>query len=355
MQLESIDAESLYNALQARKIWPSGGPPVLFDVRPADAYATRHLRAAHGVSLADGELLGAPPPESYADKPVCVYAEEEASALGEHPIVLALQTQSNASRILLLTEPFSAFDARFPFLSARADSRSASKRPPSYPSCIIRDLLYLGDLEDAAALPRLRETLNIRHCITALADPPESLKASVAESRATHTWCNVRDVAQADIKEHFERAYDAIEKARTSGTAVLVHCSRGVSRSARQNRTLPYTHFGHTSHSIVPPYLSGSVCFPDSTSSLVIAYLMRKRGLTADEARALVVTQRPIVLPNEGKSLTPFFSRHFFPARCHTPHMPHPIFVLEITPTLFVNFQGSGDAYRSMPRNSPGR
>ena len=66
MQLESIDAESLYNALQARKIWPSGGPPVLFDVRPADAYATRHLRAAHGVSLADGELLGAPPPESFA-------------------------------------------------------------------------------------------------------------------------------------------------------------------------------------------------------------------------------------------------------------------------------------------------
>lgn len=265
MEVESIDAEALFNELQARKNWPSGGPPVLFDLRPAVAYATRHARGAHSVSLtADGEIMA--PAKSWWDKPVCVYAEEEADGIGDHPVVLALQKDGQARRILALSEPYSAFDHSFPFLSAKGDSRSAAKRPPSYPSSILRNLLYLGDLEDAAALPRLRETINVRHCVTALADPPNSLKASVAESKAEHTWCNVRDVEQADIKEHFERAYDVIEKARAAGTAVLVHCSRGVSRSA----------------------------------SLVIAYLMRKEQQSAEEARAFVTARRPIVLPNDG-------------------------------------------------------
>lgn len=140
------------------------------------------------------------------------------------------------------------------------------KRPPAYPSCIIPGLLYLGDLEDAAALPRLREHLNIRHAVTALADPPQSLKASVAEAKVDHTWCNVRDVEGGDIKEHFDKAIGAIERGSAKGHAVFVHCSRGVSRSA----------------------------------SLCIAYLMKARKMSAADARELVVGRRAIVLPNDG-------------------------------------------------------
>uniref|UniRef100_A0A7S0NYT0 protein-tyrosine-phosphatase n=2 Tax=Calcidiscus leptoporus TaxID=127549 RepID=A0A7S0NYT0_9EUKA len=167
---------------------------------------------------------------------------------------------------MVLTASFASFFAEFPFLCAKGDSRSAMKRLPAYPSCIVPGLLYLGDLEDAAALPRLREHLNIKHAVTALADPPESLKASVSEARVRHVWCNVRDVEGADIKEHFEKAHEAIERARAAGEAVFVHCSRGVSRSA----------------------------------SLVIAYLMRRDGLSAEDARALVTSRRPVVLPNDG-------------------------------------------------------
>ena len=81
-----------------------------------------------------------------------------------------------------------------------------------------------------ASLPRLREHLNVTRCVTALAELTPSLKEGVAESRVKHTWCNVRDVEQADIKEHFAAAHEAIEAARADGAAVLVHCSRGVSR-----------------------------------------------------------------------------------------------------------------------------
>jgi hypothetical protein len=39
-----------------------------------------------------------------------------------------------------------------------------------------------------------------------------------------HTWCNVRDVEGADIKEHFGTVYELVEAARANGTAVFVHC-----------------------------------------------------------------------------------------------------------------------------------
>ena len=57
---------------------------------------------------------------------------------------------------------------------------------------MVPGLLYLGDLSDAAALPRLREQLNIQAAVTALAELTPSLKAAVKESGVEHTWCNVR-------------------------------------------------------------------------------------------------------------------------------------------------------------------
>ena len=162
-------------------------------------------------------------------------------------------------------EPFDAFERAYPFLCARETSSKASKRQ-LFPSCILPGLLYLGDLTDAAALPRLREQLNIRACVTALAELPPSLKASVAEAKVEHTWCNVRDVEEADIKAHFATAIAKIDAAKQSGRAIFVHCSRGVSRSA----------------------------------SLCIAYLMKTEGWSAKRARQVVEERRPIILPNDG-------------------------------------------------------
>ena len=153
----------------------------------------------------------------------------------------------------------------FPYLCARESSSKATKRP-ACPSCIVPNLLYLGDLSDAAALPRLKEQQNITTCVTALAELTPSLKAAVSESGVKHIWCNVRDVEEANIKEHFGTAYDAIERSREKGEAIFVHCSRGVSRSA----------------------------------SLCIAYLMRKEGWDVVKARSFVEKCRPIILPNEG-------------------------------------------------------
>ena len=261
-----LDSDGLFNEMQARKNWPSGGPPAVFDLRHADAYAKQHVRGAFHATVSpdDGELTVAGGSGWY-DKAVCVY-DETAESLEDHPVVVKLLADARARRVYFLTETYEAFHTRYPFLCARGSSSSAMKRPPAYPSCIIPGLLYLGDLEDAAALPRLREHLNIRHAVTALADPPQSLKASVAEAKVDHTWCNVRDVEGGDIKEHFDKAIGAIERGSAKGHAVFVHCSRGVSRSA----------------------------------SLCIAYLMKARKMSAADARELVVGRRAIVLPNDG-------------------------------------------------------
>ena len=257
-----IDCGELFNLMQAHRSggWPSGGPPTIFDVR-RDSIRKHVIRGSHAVGS-----LSTAPPKSWWDKHVVVVDGDACADLSSHPVVKALQEDGQARSLSLLSEPFAAFREACPFLCARADSHSASKRPHSYPSCIVPGLLYLGDLSDAASLPRLREHLNVTRCVTALAELTPSLKEGVAESRVKHTWCNVRDVEQADIKEHFAAAHAAIEAARADGAAVLVHCSRGVSRSA----------------------------------SLCIAYLMKREGWAAAKALEHVRARRPIVLPNEG-------------------------------------------------------
>ena len=53
-----------------------------------------------------------------------------------------------------------------------------------------------------------------------------------------HTWCNVRDVEGADIKEHFGTVYELVEAARANGTAVFAHCSPTLTLTLTLNPTL---------------------------------------------------------------------------------------------------------------------
>ena len=330
MKVTPVTSEELFNLLQHQKNWPSGGPPVVFDLRPAEAYAARHMRGAHHASVsADGSIVA--PAKSWWDRIVCVY-DEEPSGLEDHPVSQTLLREGLARELLVLSEPYDAFQSAFKYLCARGDSKSAMKRP-LYPSCVIPGLLYLGDLADAAALPRLREHLNVTHTVTALAELTPSLKASVAESRVKHTWCNVRDVEEADIKEHFEKAYDVIERARAEGSAVFVHCSRGVSRSAslciaylmrreggrcsppRHAACLPSCRALRVVCSTRPSAPCSSVTHPtgevmvwqswlDHTAALLAEPLPLTAhplsGWDAKHARSHVESRRPIILPNEG-------------------------------------------------------
>ena len=249
-----LSALELFNALQHQSNWPSGGAPVVLDCR---ASSKRIIRGSHRVRL-DGdsvEVVGAS--RSWRGRDVCL-VDESPDGLVDHPVARALLKSGECRELFVLSDSFDAFYDRFRCLCAKESSSKASKRQPM-PSCILPNLLYLGDLADAAALPRLREQLNIQTCLTALAELPPSLKAAVAESGVSHTWCNVRDVEEANIKEHFAKAHEMIEAARKAGTAIFIHCSRGVSRSA----------------------------------SLCIAYLMKAEKMEAQRAREVPCAAEP--------------------------------------------------------------
>lgn len=77
---------------------------------------------------------------------------------------------------------------------------------------------------------------------------------------------NLRDSENARIKHHFQATSDFIEEARQSGGRVLVHCWRGISRSA----------------------------------TALIAYLITSHGMTRDDALTLVKSVRSVVEPNKG-------------------------------------------------------
>jgi predicted protein tyrosine phosphatase len=122
--------------------------------------------------------------------------------------------------------------------------------------------LYLGDAQDAVNHDALRQK-GICFILNATkeVDTPEA-----EEEGFQYLKLDLEDHADEPIAEHFERAFAFIELARRRSAAVLVHCRRGISRSA----------------------------------TLVIAYVMRYSRKTFEEAFDFVKQRREIINPNLG-------------------------------------------------------
>jgi protein-tyrosine phosphatase len=76
----------------------------------------------------------------------------------------------------------------------------------------------------------------------------------------------IQDVAECEIHDHFEEAFEFINKAREEQSVIFIHCQVGKSRSA----------------------------------TIVIAYLMKFHGYALDDAFTFVKKLRKLVLPNLG-------------------------------------------------------
>ncbi|KAH3758635.1 leucine-rich repeat protein [Pelomyxa schiedti] len=98
-----------------------------------------------------------------------------------------------------------------------------------------------------------------------------------------------KDQMETDLLEHFQTCHKFIDEARDSGTAVLVHCAAGVSRSA----------------------------------TIVTSYVMYKNNIGYEAALEILRKKRPAVSPNPGfiKQLQQFEST-ILPTLNHTPKNP---------------------------------
>ena len=124
----------------------------------------------------------------------------------------------------------------------------------------IADLLYLGGKE-LSGNQGMMQSMNITHIINTCVEAPCHFPTAFK-----YLECHLKDSADEIIRPRFEEAFAFIDDAANAGSATLVHCSVGMSRSA----------------------------------TLVIAYIMQKEKKRLAEAIAEVKEHRPVSAPNVG-------------------------------------------------------
>jgi predicted protein tyrosine phosphatase len=148
--------------------------------------------------------------------------------------------------------------------------------------------IYIGDVDAAKDLGTLHK-LNIRAVLTVAPDAGVSYSKKDVDM---HEVINADDEDHYNIAQHFDQSFDFINRARKRFN-VLVHCMAGVSRS----------------------------------TTLVIAYLMRKYRWRTDQAYQTVKSKRRLTCPNLGfcKQLKEFERQLGLVDRAPSPApAPHP-------------------------------
>eukprot|EP00998_Keelungia_sp_KM082_P007356 NODE_3556_length_878_cov_54.745672_g3534_i0.p1 GENE.NODE_3556_length_878_cov_54.745672_g3534_i0~~NODE_3556_length_878_cov_54.745672_g3534_i0.p1 ORF type:complete len:206 (+),score=2.63 NODE_3556_length_878_cov_54.745672_g3534_i0:120-737(+) len=143
-----------------------------------------------------------------------------------------------------------AVDAGDPFTPATAE----------FATEIVPQHLFLGTSSDAENVPLLRAN-NITYILNTAKECQLSLPSEFRILQFP-----LEDNSDAPIATYFDQAFNFIEEARHAGVGVLVHCRRGISRSA----------------------------------AITIAYLMRRDGFRFDLAFEFVKRKREVINPNLG-------------------------------------------------------
>ncbi|KAL8128757.1 hypothetical protein V2J09_017912 [Rumex salicifolius] len=126
--------------------------------------------------------------------------------------------------------------------------------------CQIEEGLFLGSAAAGLNMVELKK-LNITHILTMAASLPPAYP-----DEFTYKVVRVVDTEDTNLAQYFDECFDFIDEAKRMGGGVLVHCFVGRSRSV----------------------------------TIVVAYLMKKHGMTLIEAHQHVRSKRPKAAPNSG-------------------------------------------------------
>ncbi|XP_006457669.1 hypothetical protein AGABI2DRAFT_80093 [Agaricus bisporus var. bisporus H97] len=132
--------------------------------------------------------------------------------------------------------------------------------PSSVPGFQNSGALYIGSFAAVQDKHMLHEN-RITHLVQVLDAP--WLPASEKEGFSTHN-IRIDDAVTVDIRPHLEAACNYIDTTLRSGRNCLVHCQQGISRSA----------------------------------AVILAYLIRNRGMTFESAHAYLKRKRACIKPN---------------------------------------------------------
>jgi protein-tyrosine phosphatase len=249
-----------------------------FDIRDQESFDECHLRIAIHVPTNEGKIT--------SDLLKRITGERELSRLRRYCLIIAycsphmeefLQFKSfldslKCKEIHILSD-FDSFLSNYYFLC----SNFRPIRVKEFPNEVIPKTLYLGTQVHAQCRESL-EILQVTHILNVTRGP------SILFPGLKYCRVYIEDSESEKISFFFQKAYEFIENAfienvEGAKNVVLVHCAKGVSRSA----------------------------------TIVIMFLMRSTGMTFDEALAFVKRHRSIVEPNEGfvRELKDFEARHY--------------------------------------------
>ncbi|KAL3505863.1 hypothetical protein ACH5RR_031245 [Cinchona calisaya] len=126
--------------------------------------------------------------------------------------------------------------------------------------CKIEEGLYLGSL-GAAHHKHALESLNITHILTVANSLPPAYP-----NEFVYKIVDIPDREDINVSQYFDECFEFIDEAKSKGGGVLVHCFVGRSRSV----------------------------------TVVLAYLMKKNGMSLSQALEHVRSKRPVASPNSG-------------------------------------------------------
>ena len=248
-----------------------------FDIRNQEDFNQCHLRFAYHVPTNQGPVT----PEMLKQ----ITGEKELSRLRRYCLIIAYSSNhyqeflefkslidSLKCKEIYVLSDFEAFLSSYFFLC----SNFRVTKVKEYPNEIIPKTLYLGT-QIHAQCRELLEILQVTHVLNVTRGP------SICFPGIQYCKVTIEDSEDEIISSFFQKCYSFIENAflenvEGAKNVVLVHCAKGVSRSA----------------------------------TIVIMFLMRGTGMTFEEALTFLKRHRNIVEPNEGfiKELKAFEARH---------------------------------------------
>lgn len=244
-----------------------------FDIRNTDLFLSSHLNNALHIPI-----------ETFANPAVNleeICREKVLARLRRYCIIIAysddVEVQANDFKKLLLDlkcreihmlPAIDQFLLRYAFLCSDFEGAHVQ----DFPNEIIPNFLYLGSQEHAHNY-NLMEVLAVTHVL--------NVTRTAANMFPGLHYCRVHvdDNETENISRYFHKAFNFIQTALEENiqgkkNVILVHCAKGVSRSA----------------------------------TIVIMYLMRSVGLSLNETMKFLKRHRDIIEPNEGfiKALNEF-------------------------------------------------
>ncbi|XP_056161705.1 dual specificity protein phosphatase 1-like isoform X2 [Syzygium oleosum] len=147
--------------------------------------------------------------------------------------------------------------------------------------CKIEEDLFLGSVGAANNKDDLKR-LNVTHILTVAS----TLKPAYPDD-FVYKVIAVGDREDTNIREHFDECFEFIDEAKRLGGGVLVHCFVGKSRSSHhQMKCECYFCLSLKGHVI--------------SVTIVVAYLMKKHGMSLSQALEHVKSRRRQASPNSG-------------------------------------------------------